>query len=80
MNECINTALAPHDIFHTTLINFSGLSPSDPSGNKNFCDSIGSKFGDCKAKASHMGLCPLSHDGGTDKNLTSGSSMQNVLT
>lgn len=65
---------------HRSLINFSGLAPSDPSGNKNFCDSIGSKFGDCKAKASHMGLCPLSHDGGTDKNLTSGSSMQNVLT
>ncbi len=60
-------------------INFAGLSLSGPNGNKKFSDGIGSKLGDCKAKASHMGLCPLSQDGGTDKNLTSGS-MQNVLT
>lgn len=60
-------------------INFAGLSLSGPNGNKKFSDGIGSKLGDCKAKASHMGLFPLSQDGGTDKNLTPGS-MQNVLT
>lgn len=63
-----------------SLINFAGLPLSGPNGNKKFSDSIGSKLEDCKAKASHMKLCPLSQDGGTDKNLTSGSSMQNVLT
>lgn len=63
-----------------SLINFAELSPSGPNGNKSFTDSIGSKLGDCKAKASHMGLNPSSPDGGADKNLTPGSSMQNVLT
>lgn len=47
---------------------------------KNFSDSIGSKLGDCKAKASHMGLYPLSRDGRTDKNPTPGGRMQNALT
>lgn len=63
-----------------SLINFAQLPPSGPNGNKSFTDSIRSKLGDCKAKASHMGLNPSSPDGGTDKNLTPGSSMQNVLT
>lgn len=47
---------------------------------KTLGDSIGSKLEDNKAKASHIGLCPLSQDGGTDKTLTPGSSMQNALT
>lgn len=56
-------------------MNFVGLLPSGPNDNKSFSDSIGSKLGDCKVKASHMGLCPSSQDEEADKNPAPGGSM-----